>query len=77
MNTIVIRTIQDLVSRVNCCIYIWCCSGCWEILFLRLLCGAGRFFCPLALYAQFEVGSPIVFKHNGNALLEYKVRTWS
>jgi hypothetical protein len=37
-----------------------CCSGCLEILFLRLLYGAGRFICLMAVYAQFLDGSPSI-----------------
>jgi hypothetical protein len=37
-----------------------CCSGCSEILFLRLVYGAGRFICLLAVYAQFVDGCPSI-----------------
>jgi hypothetical protein len=51
VNTIAIRNIRDLVSRVRTAVY---------ILFLRLLYGAGRFICLLAVYAQFVDGSPSI-----------------
>jgi hypothetical protein len=47
-----------------------CYSGCFEILFVCLLYGAGRFICLLAVYAFLVDGSPSIISA---ALIEVKI----